>query len=293
MTIPETQLQTWSNQGATVTAEDTHKSVRNALASYRLPDGISYEPYLQGSYRNFTNIRGDSDVDLVVELNSVMYSNLTEDEKIGLGLQSVTYDWYQFRQDVIAALSNYYGTEYVDTSGSKSIKLLPSGGRIKADIVVCANYKYYSNMRVFAEGMTFWALPGWQQIINYPKLHYRNGASKNSDQHARGWYRPSIRLLKNSRNRILENNNKLNGRFPSYFIEGLLYNVPDNKFSSSYQDTFVNVVNWLNDNLPNDDVENFVCQNKMNYLFGISSVQWNVADAREFVSQLITLWNNW
>ena len=32
---------------------------------------MTYVSYLQGSYRNDTNIRGDSDVDLVLELNSV------------------------------------------------------------------------------------------------------------------------------------------------------------------------------------------------------------------------------
>lgn len=293
MSIPESQLQTWSNQGATVSAENTHNSVRNALDSYKWPEGVSYEPYLQGSYRNFTNIRSDSDVDLVVELNSVMYSNLTDAENSALGLQSATYGWLQFRQDVINALTNYYGGQNIDTSGSKSIKLLPTSGRIKADIVVCVNYKYYRNLRVVSEGMTFWTLPGWRQIINYPKLHYNNGAAKNSAQRTRGWYKPSIRMFKNARNRVIQNNSLLDSRFPSYFIEGLLYNVPDNMFVNSYPNTFVNVVNWLDDRFRGDSTEEFVCQNEMHYLFGNYSVQWNVEDAREYVSQLTYLWNNW
>ena len=85
MTIPQSQLQTWANQGATDAAERTHHSLKRALEAYKKwPDGVTYETYLQGSYLNSTNIRGDSDVDLVAELTSVFYSNLTQAEKAHL-----------------------------------------------------------------------------------------------------------------------------------------------------------------------------------------------------------------
>ncbi len=292
MTLSEEQLKAWSNQGATVTAENTHNSIRAALAAYRWPDGVSYDSYLQGSYRNFTNIRGDSDVDLVVELTSVHYSNLTEEEKSTLRLLPATYNFFQFREDAIRALTSYYGSEYIDTSGKKSIKVLPASGRLKVDVVPCVTYYYYSNLKLVAQGMTFWTVPGWQQIINYPKLHFKNGADKNSDQCTRSWYRPTIRMFKNARNRIIESKPQLTGRFPSYFIEGLLYNVPDNKYGTSFQDTYVNTVNWLNEIFNNNSAGDFTCQNGMHYLFGSASVQWNKADAREYVSQVIDLWNN-
>lgn len=63
MAIPESQLETWSHQGAVTTAKTTADSIRNALDSYSSwPDGIYFEVYLQGSYKNDTNIRGDSDI---------------------------------------------------------------------------------------------------------------------------------------------------------------------------------------------------------------------------------------
>ena len=84
MGIPESQLETWSRQGATTTAVSTHESIRKALsADTSLITYQDYDSYLQGSYRNSTNIRGDSDVDVVVQLNSVFNSNvsaLTADE---------------------------------------------------------------------------------------------------------------------------------------------------------------------------------------------------------------------
>jgi len=291
MAISESQLQTWSNQGATVSAQQTHESIRNSLATYQWSSGITYETYLQGSYRNSTNIRGDSDVDLVVELTSVFYSNLTDIEKSQLGITSTAYGWSEFRKEVITALSNYYGSQYVDTSGSKSIKLLPNSGRIKADVVVAVKYKHYENMRLIAEGITFWTLPGWHQIHNFPKLHYDNGASKNSQQQTRGLYKPNVRVFKNARNRVTDAYPFLLGRFPSYFVECLLFNVPNSKFSNSYQSTFVDSTNWLNSQLYNDSWQRFLCQNKMSYLFGDSAVQWNIGDAREYVSRLVALWN--
>lgn len=292
MTISESQLTVWSNQGAIDAAQRTHTSLRSALDAYKKwPAGTAYDAYLQGSYRNTTNIRGDSDVDLVVELTSVNYSNLTDVEKSLLKLESATYKWNDFRSDVIAALIDYYGAQFVETSGSKSVKVLPNSGRLKADVVIAVTYNYYENLKVRAEGMTFWALPGWQQVINYPKLHYENGANKNSSQRTNGLYKPTIRIFKNARNRATDANSFYRGHFPSYFVEGLLYNVPDRVFSETYQATYANILNWLNTELDSDRAQTFVCQNEMAYLFGHSSVQWNIDYAREYVTQLTKLWN--
>lgn len=294
MTIPESQLQTWANIGATVTSQQTHESIRNALNSYKgWTSGVTFETYLQGSYRNSTNIRGDSDVDLVVELTSVYYSNLTEEEKVKLNWETASYKWSDFRSQVIDALNFYYGSAFIDTTGSKSVKVLPNSGRLKADVVVSANYKYYENSRVRAEGITLFTQPGWEQIVNYPKLHFENGSSKNSDYRTAGSYKEVVRIYKNSRNRIIEANPSLQKHFPSYFIECLLYNVPDVNFRGSYQTKFINTINWLNDNIYGDQSDKFECQNGMFYLFGNSTVQWNKVYGKEFVSKLIELWNNW
>ena len=76
MAIPESQLEKWANQGAIITAKSTADSVKNALSSYdNWKDGVDFKVYLQGSYKNSTNIRGDSDVDVVAQLNSTFYSN--------------------------------------------------------------------------------------------------------------------------------------------------------------------------------------------------------------------------
>ena len=72
MTIAENQLRTWSQLGAQARSQRTYQSIRNALGRHVWPPAMgSPSVYLQGSYRNHTNIAGDSDVDVVVESSGV------------------------------------------------------------------------------------------------------------------------------------------------------------------------------------------------------------------------------
>ena len=289
MTISESQLTTWSNQGGTIASENTHIAIRNALKKHAWQNNVTYDDYLQGSYRNHTNIYANSDVDLVVELTSTFYSNLSESQKSALGLTPATYGFNSFREDVISALRNYFGSAYVDISGSKSIKILPIDGRLKGDVVVAAQYKCYDGTRLVAEGITFWNTKTGEQIINYPKLHYDNGATKNAN--TLQWYKPTVRIFKNARESIYKKKSWLADKFPSYFVECLLYNAPNTNYGQTYQATYCNVVNWL-ENALKTDPSKFICQNGMLYLFGSNSMQWNVNDASTFVSELTILWNS-
>jgi hypothetical protein len=295
MPIPDIQLETWANQGASATAQKNYTSIKAAIDSYESwPSGTIHDHYLQGSYRNTTNIYGNSDVDMMVELTSVFYSNLTEAQKATLKLETAQYSLSQFRANVITALTKYYGSQFVDTTGSKSIKVLPDSGRLKADVVVAATYKFYNdNLSLRAEGITFWTNPGNLQFINYPKLHFDNGVQKNSDGYTRGWYKPTIRTYKNARDRIYANKPTLKNKFSSYFTECLLYNIPNEKFGGSNQDNFVDTLNWLREELYSDRAKDMVCQNGIYYLFRDTPMTWNLIAAKSYVSELIELWNNW
>ncbi|MEW6557268.1 MAG: nucleotidyltransferase [Elusimicrobiota bacterium] len=283
MAIPESQLETWSHQGAITIAKSTADSIKNALNSYDgWSSGVDYEVYLQGSYKNDTNIRGDSDVDVVAQLNSTFYSNLSEDQKRTLNLTPSVYQLSDFRTDVLKILKNYYGQSQI-TEGNKSIKIRANTGRLPADVIVCAQYRRYRTVSSYdyIEGVTFWTKNDYRQVINYPKVHYDKGVSKH--QNSSEWYKPVVRLFKNCRSSISGDNT------PSYFLECLLYNIPISKFGTSYGDTFCNIVNWLSEN----NLDNFVCQNEQLNLFGMSQEQWDTSKARSFVQNLISLWNNW
>jgi hypothetical protein len=288
MGIPESQLETWTHQGAITTAKATHESIRNALNSYEWPDGVDFEVYLQGSYKNDTNIRGDMDVDLAVQLNSAFYSNLSKEQKRHLGISPASYEWNYFRSDVLSALKDYYGLPII-TEGNKSIKVEATSGHLPADVVVCAQYRKYKSLNSYdyLEGITFWTRNEKRQVINYPKIHYNNGVEKH--QKTNNQYKPVVRMFKNIRSYLEEKDYISSSLAPSYFLECLLYNLPNNNFIGNYQDAFCNIVNWLN----KANLEDFVCQNEQLTLFGDTPEQWSVSDAERFMQKLIRLWNDW
>lgn len=287
MSIPESQLDTWSNQGAVTSAKSTHESIRNALKSYdKWPDDLKYEVYLQGSYKNSTNIYSNSDVDVVARMTSSFYSNLTSEQKKYLEITTGSHNFSEFKAYVLEALQDYYGSSMVAV-GNKSIKLDGETSRLNADIVPCVLYKKYKNTTLVAKGMTFWTLSDLR-IINFPKLHYKNGSTKNSN--TSNWYKPSVRMFKNVRECLVRKGLLSKSVAPSYFIECLLYNVLSSKYGSTYQNTYENVLEWLENK---DDMSSFVCQNGQDYLFGSSSIQWSTLNARTFIAQLRYLWDNW
>ena len=297
MSIPESQLERWSHQGAVTTAKRTHESIRNALDPHTWPTGVKYEVYLQGSYKNTTNIRGNSDVDVVAQLNSTFQRDLSElsDYQKNLYHQAydnATYHWKNFRADVITALRNYFGYSAIDDTGNKSIKVAEGSNRLPADVVACIQYRKYKHFRSlndqnYVEGMVFYTLREGREVINFPKVHYQNGTEKNGRTSSR--YKPTIRVFKNARTYLVNQGIISKELAPSYFLECLLYNVPDRNFTSNHQDTFCSVVNWLCES----NMTNFLCQHEQFSLFGNTPEQWSYSNARDFLDMLVDLWNNW
>ena len=284
MGIPEDQLETWSRSGAQKGSADTYNSIKAALESHKWPSVMgNYSVYLQGSYPNHTNIRGDSDVDVVVETPDTFYHNVPEEQRAYYGLTTPgSFRWFEFRDEVRQALMNYYAPSAI-TQGNKCIKVAGNGGRLNADVIPCNEYRNYTNINAHAKGITFWAGSG-TQIVNYPKLHLTNGSAKN--QSCGNNYKPNIRVFKNARNRA-------DNDFPSYFLECLLYNVPDSYFTSSSSTTFHNVLNYLYQASNGNQLPSFICQNGQQYMFGTNAHQTSIGAAHSFINALVNLWNNW
>ena len=291
MAIPESQLSRWSNHGAQETSKRTHEAIRKVLADHRWPSGMVYDFYLQGSYRNDTNIRGDSDVDVVVQLTSSFHHEADQlwefdRNRLAASFQPAAYDWNDFRREVLKALEAGFGKGQT-TQGNKSIKLKADPPRLAADVVVCIEHRRYVNYGSYVEGMTFYALRDKRWIVNYPKEHYKNGADKSR----RTWdrYKRTVRMFKNARNYLETHRGISSSLAPSYFVECLLYNAPDSAFQSGFQDTYCSVVNWM----VNANFDQLPCQNGQQFLFGPSPEQWSVADGKAFAGHLVELWNTW
>lgn len=296
MVISESELETWSHQGSIGLSSSTYESVRNALnVALNLANGKNFEVYVQGSYKNDTNIRGDSDVDIVVQLNSSFqydFLSMTEDERTRFRQaykNDATYLWNDFRSDVLDSLRNHYSASFV-SEGNKSIKIAGNSSRLKADVIVCLQYRKYQNFEAdgnekYVEGIVFYTKNGNICEISFPKKHYENGLKKNKD--TAGWYKPTVRMFKNIRTVLVDRNVIQKDSVPSYFLECLLYNVPNSEFRASFQTTFCNVVNWLNQT----NLSGLVTQCELSKIFGQSSDCWSENSARQFIQSLINLWN--
>jgi hypothetical protein len=296
MTIPESQFDTWAKQGATSKAQTAHLSIRRALSQWTgWSTGLRYDDYLQGSYRNYTNIWRDSDVDLVVELTSVARFDTTELnawdlQQFNTSINWVSYDWADFRQEVLRALYAYYEASRIDPTGKKTIKVGGFDG-LYADVVVCMKHYKYRRYPVQSahdcvEGMTFFVPSEYRWVVNYPKLHIANGEQKNTQN---GWYKSTVRIFKNMKRYMVDNRLLGDGVAPSYFLECMLYNVPNSQFGTSYQTTFLSVIDWI----AKSNLDQFMCQNGQLELFGASPEQWSSDRAITYLKAALDLYQNW
>lgn len=299
MAIPETQLETWAHQGAIAQSRDTYATVKRALeapaANYA---GKEFGIFLQGSYGNDTNIYAESDVDVVIRLDSIFYHDTSDLSPKELALFNAefspgTYPYEQYKDDVLAVLRTNFGAQAVRPA-NRAIKIAASNTRRSADVVVAAQFRRYRSAGLVGEtlgpqyeqGICFFA--NSYRIVNYPKQHSANCTEKH--QRTNGWFKPTVRIFKNMRSRLVSTGAIPSGSAPSYFIEGLLYNVPDEKFGKTYDATFVSAVKWL---LQASHTE-FVCANKQHYLVRDSTAtSWPCNNYDSFLKAVVKMWNNW
>jgi hypothetical protein len=252
---------------------------------------------LQGSYGNDTNVYGkDSDVDIVMLCDRAYFRDLSR----LAALERVAYDaaaggapsypFATFKADVIQILTKKFGAD-VDTSSKKAVKIKAKGNRRSADVLICEEFRRYSKYTgsrdEYTVGVGFLTTDG-TLIENYPKFHSTILTAKH--QVTSSWLKPTIRVFKNIRNRLIDNKKLQSGVAPSYYLEGLLWNAPDGSFGLSYNATVFNCLKWMNE----VGESTLVCANAMFPLLGDNSpVKWSPANFRTFRSQAISLWNDW
>jgi hypothetical protein len=92
------------------------------------------------------------------------------------------------------------------------------------------------------------------------------------------------------RNRLARDGVIKSGVAPSYFIEGMLHNVPVNQFGGSYQKTIENCWNWINATKASD----LMCANGQHPLVhDDATTSWSVKGFGEFMNGVKDLWNQW
>lgn len=302
MAIPAAQIDTWSKQGPITSSSYTYQSVKNALTDRKSPIAVmisrgTVRIDLQGSYAHDTNIYGDSDVDVIIRHVDNFQSNkhTLPSDQLRLHEQAysaASYQWSDLRRDVIAALNNYYGGAYVDTSGKKSLKVSPNSGRLRLDVVPAISHRKYSyflgtNNHERVDGIAFTNISTGDLLVNYPDHHHHNAVAKQAATNDR--YKSLVRIFKNMRSYLVNKGRLAKEEAPSYFLQGMVYNLPNGIFVADRQAATLEALRWL----LNADFTSFVSQNEQHVLLGNASEYWNPANAQKTINELCYLWDNW
>ena len=144
-----------------------------------------------------------------------------------------------------------------------------------ADLVVTLSYK---------EGVALYLPDERRWVVSFPKQHHDQGEKKEEATNRR--FKRTVRMFKTARNRLVTEGSLKKEDAPSYFIECLLYNVPDSLFKSKLAPTYTGILGWLKTAKLGD----FQCQNKKVALFGSGQEQWTQKKARAFIRALGGLW---
>lgn len=294
MAVPEQQLQTWSHQGSVVQSSNTYAAVRGVLEDAKSPyKAKSFHIRLQGSYGNDTNVYRDSDVDVIIRLDSTFYhdAQTLPTDQYGAFERAypgaAEYGLPEFKQAVAKWLGSNFDKVKV---GEKAIFIPGNGTRRDCDVLPCARFRYYysfqENNESFADGICFFLTDG-TRIVNFPVQHSENCTAKHATTNK--WFKPVVRVYKNMRNHLVDRNVLADGVAPSYFIEGMLWNVPPEKFGKSFDNSFVETYNYI----INADLSNFRCANGIHKLLGDTRVNWSSKNCQTYLTALRELWNRW
>lgn len=284
MTALEEKLASWTGPSGSTEQDKQHRTermIREAIDSHPGFVSCSLQVYTKGSYANNTNVRADSDVDIAVQCSDVMYY---DEHEPGAASTVIPYTgpWKpsKLRAELKAALVAKFPGQ-VDSSGSTAFTIRSSSARVDADVVPCFDYRYYIRADHFREGAKVFKTDG-TSLENYPNQQRANGNAKNTRTNLR--YKKAVRIMKRLENVMVEAG--VHREVPSFFVECLVYNVPDYylmrpTWSEVVRGIIFHVYNELQGNEPTEEGERWLEVNECKFLFHYQQ-KWSRADGRDF-----------
>lgn len=285
MILSEETLASWAKgPGATeqVKCDNAEAAIRKALAKHEQLSQMDVCVFHQGSYRNKTNVRLDSDVDICVRLNTTFfpyYPDGTSHETYGNEPGSITFT--EYKGCVQRALEDYFGKSSV-TRGNKAFNIHANSYRVNADVVATFEHRRYSRDGNYLSGIGFDTDRG-VRIYNWPEQHYENGLAKHKNTGRR--YRKIVRILKKLRNKMQEEGVIAAKGIASCLIESLVWNCARSAFE---HDTYSRDVREVLASIFNDTMKEDTCSewgevSELKYLFRPNQ-PWTRPQAHAFVS---------
>lgn len=258
-------------------------AIRNAISSsdkLRLRD-ISI--FAQGSYRNNTNVRKDSDVDIgILCTDTFFYSPLPEGwTREDLEISDATYHYDQYKNEIEDALVKYFGRSAVKR-GNKAFDVHETSYHVEGDVAAFFEHRRYQEDGAYLEGVELRTDKESCGIINWPEQHYYNGVRKNKDTGTR--FKSIVRILKSLSNEMAKQGIKA-ANIPGFLIECLVWNVPNCNFQNpNYWDDVRAALAYLfNSTCSSADCKEWGEVSDLIYLFH-SRQRWTWQQAHAFMS---------
>jgi len=244
MKYSEDQLIAWSKPVSTSEDNTCQNAIRQVSEALKAKFGNSVSIFLQGSYRNNTNVRQNSDVDIVMRYNDVFFHDLFQlsdaDKEIYQSRRvPADYTFNQLKIDTESALKKVFGSDV--ERKNKCIQVNGNTYRITADVIPCFVLKRFGTVNIVsAEGIKFYS-DKWEEVKSFPNQHYENGVRKTEQTNR--LYKRMVRILKVINYRLIDAGEISDKLASSFFIECLVYNVPNSEFiNRNYTQTLRNVI---------------------------------------------------
>ncbi|MCK4782474.1 MAG: nucleotidyltransferase [Desulfobacteraceae bacterium] len=209
---------------------NAEKAIRNAIKASDKLNHRNIRIFTQGSYRNNTNVRADSDVDVGILCFDTFFYDFPEGyTRESFGIIPASYHYEQFKNEVGEALISYFGSGAV-SRGNKAFDVHETSYHVEADVAAFFEHRRYSTDGKYLSGVELRPDNGGK-IINWPEQHYQNGVEKNKATSRA--YKSLVRIIKSLCNEMSEQNIQQAKEICGFLIECLVWNVPNSSFSHS------------------------------------------------------------
>ena len=286
----ENKFTSWANppsQTELAKGDNAISVIRKAIDASPPFDNRNIKVIVQGSYRNRTNVRADSDVDICVLCRDSIFFALPEGMSASdFGIDTpADYSYTQYKNELENALVGYLGRDAV-VRGSKAFDIHENTYRMAADVVACFEYRLYNTDNSYREGTSFVPDNGYR-IVNWPEQNYNNGITKNDNTGRR--FKAIVRILKCLRNEMAESTEYKSKTIPSYLIECLLWNAQNKDFGNTTytEDVRQTIIDLYNNMKSTDTCKEWGEINDIKYLFRPGQ-PWTLQQANDFI---VAVWS--
>ncbi|MCC6350529.1 MAG: nucleotidyltransferase [Candidatus Eisenbacteria bacterium] len=226
--IPNSEVARYS-AGPSVTTTSSIAAFQTAI---RAALGDDYETFLEGSYKNDTAIRDINDVDIVA-IRRTTVSTVFSEERFPT---SVTWDAiFSEAQARLGSAPRFRGKV---TRGDKCLNVDEAW---HADVIPAVRILRYDQ-----DPIAVYSFREASERKNWPRVHYDNGVAKHRTTNQS--FKPIVRMFK----AWVANQWPQQSPAPSFYVECLISNVPDDRFGQDLASAFFSVGYWIEQNIRAD-----------------------------------------